>query len=128
MELNAFTKTHGYCPLCATYHDLYADSGLIYCVLNDIQLTGWDINLYSKLSTDPSSVDINEYSSVGDRLIRVKLVKTLPIIVERRIDLLGRIEKRQVAKTQPIVIVQKNIGPPLEKGYWNQVADYMGID
>ena len=61
-------------------------------------------------------------------MIRVKLVKTLPIIVERRIDLLGRIEKRQVAKTQPIVIVQKNIGPPLEKGYWNQVADYMGID
>lgn len=130
MELGSFTKTHGYCPLCATYHDLHADNGLIYCVFNDIQLTGWDINLYNKLATEPSSVDINQYASVKDRLIRAKLVKTLPLIIERRVDLLRKVASEKAKpqqQQQPIVVVQENQFPT-NKRYWNRVGDCLGLN
>lgn len=125
MALSEFGKTHGYCPLCATYHDLYTDSGLLYCIANDINLSGWDVSLYNLLATSPESVDINMYNDVRNRLVKNKLVRTLPIIIERRAALLQRIRKAEQPQTQEVKVVVQQ--PKFSGGYWNRVADYMGL-
>lgn len=130
MDLKSFATTHGYCPLCASYHDLHTYGQLIYCTLNDVELTGWDLNLYNKLATEPESVDINGYNSIKDRLIQRKLVRTLPLIIERRADLLQKIQMEN--QKQKVQVVEKIVEVPAprqrpRKGDWNAIADYMGL-
>lgn len=88
-------------------------------------MSGWDLTLYNKLATNPQSIDINEYTDVKYRLIRNKLIKTLPMIIERREALISRVEKAKEDNVKEVkVIVQQ---PRFRGGDWNRAADYMGL-
>ena len=134
LEWQKFKKTHGFCPLCASYHDLYVDSGLVYCIQNDVGHSGWPADVYQKLCVNPMSFDINQYNDMKFRTLKQRLILTLPTIIEKRTKHDRRIEEQERETQQPQVIVQEVIRevpaapvrPRFDRTYWSRVSAVLG--
>lgn len=121
-----FAQTHGYCPLCSTYHTLFLDNELYYCPANLVKMSGWTYDLYIKLTTNPYCVKISEYNKPEDKSLKELLLKTLPLIIERRALAIEKVEEYKRKTQRPQVIVRESVQKvnfPKDKGYWNRVSE-----
>lgn len=125
LDWRSFQHIEKFCPLCDKTHTLFLDAGVFYCPLNSVELSGWDINLYQKISGDPRDVDLSvEYQEVKDRVVRKMLLKTLPIMIDHFHRRDAERDRRFMESLEPRVIervVQKK--PEFDRTYWNRVAN-----